>query len=280
MKEKSRLNNGEIIPYALGQENKIYKGLNVIFHGGGIAGYGSYVLRIPEENFAVVYLCNSQYFHPRDIAYKIIDYYLAEQENYTEVKPVFNPTLLQSFVGDYEPFAGLIVSISKENETLFLQSKGDTSKVKLVQSGDYEFIYPNRPHSKIVFGTTKGEAANFLNWHFSDFSYKGKRVDFKPFDETKMNLNEIVGNYYNSEINTTYRLIIKDNKVVATHNINADVVLIPLQPDVFVSSYVGFFGKIEIIRNSQSIITGFYLSGQKIRRIKFDKVLESSHARN
>ena len=280
MKEKSRLNNGEFIPYALGQENKIYKGLNVIFHGGGIAGYGSYVLRIPEENLAVVYLCNSQIFHPIDIAYKIVDYYLAEKENHTEIKPVFNPTLLQGFVGDYEPFPGLIVSISKENDTLILQSKGDTSKVKLVQSADNEFIYTNRPHSKIVFDTTNGPIANFLNWHFSDFSYKGQRIDLQPFDETKINLKEIVGNYYNSEVNTTYSLVIKENKLVATHNINSAIILTPLQPEVFVSSYIGFFGKIEMIRNSQNIITGFYLSGQKIRRIKFEKVLESSSLRN
>ncbi|HWY33336.1 MAG TPA: serine hydrolase domain-containing protein, partial [Nitrosopumilaceae archaeon] len=38
MKEKSKLNNGEIISYALGQEVREYKGLDVIFHGGGDAG--------------------------------------------------------------------------------------------------------------------------------------------------------------------------------------------------------------------------------------------------
>ncbi|HOD10164.1 MAG TPA: serine hydrolase domain-containing protein, partial [Flavobacterium sp.] len=38
MNKKSQLNSGEIINYALGQETKNYKGLNVLFHGGGDAG--------------------------------------------------------------------------------------------------------------------------------------------------------------------------------------------------------------------------------------------------
>jgi CubicO group peptidase (beta-lactamase class C family) len=274
MKEKSQLNNGEIIPYALGQETKIYKGLNVIFHGGGIAGYGSYLLRIPEHNFSVVYMCNSHFFHPLDIAYNIADYYLNDKETPPGSKPSFNPSLLQYFVGDYEPFPGLVISILKEKDTLFLQAKGDNNKAKLLQIADYEFIYPNRPHSKIVFAKTNRVSSNFLKWHFSDFAYQGQRVELKNFDETKINLTEFTGSYYNPEMNTRYKFVVKENKLVATHNINGDIILTALQPDVFVSTYIGSFGKIEIIRNEQQKVIGCYISGQKARLIKFEKIAD------
>ncbi|MFM9908053.1 MAG: serine hydrolase domain-containing protein [Chitinophagaceae bacterium] len=272
MKEKSKLNNGEIIPYALGQENKVYKGLNVIFHGGAVARYVSYLLRIPEHNFSIVYTCNSHTFRPLDFVYNIIDCYLKDKETTTETKPVLNQSLLQNFVGYYEPFPGLIVNISKENDTLFLQAKGDNNRVKLQQISDYEFIYPNEPHSKIVFAKTNGQATNFLEWHFSDFSYKGLSVELKEFDETKINFAELIGRYYNSELKTSYNFVVKENKLVATHNINEDIILTALQPDVFISIYIGYFGKIEVIRNEQQQVIGCYISGQKTRRIKFEKI--------
>jgi CubicO group peptidase (beta-lactamase class C family) len=272
MKEMSRLNSGEIIPYGLGLENKTYKGLNVVFHGGGIAKYGSYLLRIPDQNFAVVYLCNSHDFHPLDIVYNIVDYYLGDKETTDKSKPVLNKLLLQNFVGNYEPFPGLILSILEEKDNLFLQVKGDTNKLKLPQTDDYEFTYPNRPHSKFVFDKTNAQSSDFLKWHLSDFCYKGKRVELKEFDNTKINLNEYAGSYYNSEVNTAYNFVVKENKLVATHNINEDIILTALQPDVFVSNYIGFFGKIEIIRNEQQKVIGCCISGQKIKKIKFTKI--------
>lgn len=118
MKEKSRLKNGEIIPYGLGLENQVYKGFDVVFHGGGIGQYGSRVLIIPEHNFAIVYLCNSRNFHPFDIVYPIVDYYLEEKET-LPTNPTINKNLLQNFIGDFEIFPGFILTFIKDNDTLF-----------------------------------------------------------------------------------------------------------------------------------------------------------------
>ncbi|MDN3676426.1 serine hydrolase domain-containing protein [Flavobacterium paronense] len=270
MKEKGKLNNGELIPYGLGIENRTYKGLNVLFHGGGDADYGSYILRIPEHNFSVVFLCNSHLFHPLDFVYNIVDFYLNDKETKTNSKPIFDQNLLKSFVGDYEVFPGYIVSISKENDTLFHLAKGDTisNRVKLIQTGDYEFTYPNLPHSKFVFNKTNGQITEFLKWHISDFSYKGKRIEIKEFDTEKINLNELVGLYYNAELNTTYKFIIKENNLIATHSRNSDAIFTAFQPDLFVSN----LGEIEVIRNEQNKVIGFYLMTQGIRKIKFEKM--------
>lgn len=272
MKEKSRLNNGEIISYALGQETKAYKGLNVIFHGGGDAGYRSYLLRIPEHKFSVVILSNSQSFNPINLAYEIVDCYLKDKQssiNTNKPNPILDYTFLQNFVGDYEVMNGLIVSITKENDTLFHQIKNDNQKVKLSQINNYEFSYPNIPNSKIVFDVKDAKPINEFKWQISDFTYKGKRLQLKEVNETEINLNELVGNYFSSEVNTSYNLVIKENKLVATHNRNDDILLSVLQPDIFIGG--GFFGKIEVIRNEQNKVIGLYVSGQKTKGIKFDK---------
>lgn len=269
MKEKSQLNNGEILSYALGQEVKKYKGLNVIFHGGGIASYRAYLLRIPEKNFSVSITSNDNDFNPLDIAYQLIDYYLLNTERevtHIKIKKI-NKTILNTFIGDYEIFPGLIITISRDNETICLQIKGDSEKTKLKPINNYEFIYPNIPHSKIVFNTSDTS----LKWQMSDFIYKGKKLQLKEFDESKINLEEFVGEYYNTEVNTKYTFIIKDRTLVATHYKNEEINLVLLQPDVLISNQ-GFFGKIEIIRDNQNKVTGCYISGQRSKRIQFEKL--------
>ncbi len=269
MKEKSKLNNGEFIPYGLGLENQVYNGLDVIFHGGGIGRYGSRILIIPEHNFAIVYLCNSQDFHPFDIVYNIVDYYLADKESIPS-KPTINKALLQNFVGDYEifPKTGYIFTFSKDNDTLFQQVKGDDNKVGLLQISDNEFTYPNIPHSKFVFEKLSGQSSNFVKWHIADFSYKGQKIELKEFDKEKINKNELVGMYYNAELNTNYNFIIKENNLFATHSRNGETSLTPYQPEIFISN----IGAIEIIRNDQNKVIGFILSRQGIKSIKFEKI--------
>jgi len=269
MQEKTVLNNGDVIPYGLGLENQVYKGLDIIFHGGGIGRYGSRIVLIPEHNFAVVYACNSQEFHPFDIVYPIIDYYLADKETTPPTKTI-NKTLLQNFVGDYEIFPGYIFTFSKDKDTLFQQVKGDDNKVELVQTNDYEFTYPTIPHSKFVFEQNNQPSSQFVKWHITDFSYKGQRTELKEFDKEKININELVGMFYNSELNTNYNFIVKENSLFVTHSKNGEAILIAFQPDIFLSN----IGLIKIIRNEQNKMIGFNLSRQGIKEMRFNKIGE------
>jgi len=203
--------------------------------------------------------------------YPIIDYYLADKETIPS-NPTINKTLLQNYVGDYEilPRIGYILTFSKENDTLFQQVKGDENKVRLSQISDNEFIFPNYPHSKFVFEKTNKQSSNFVKWHISDFAYKGQRIELKEFDKEKVDGNELVGMYYNPELNTTYSFLLKDNNLFATHSKNGEAIVTPFQPDFFVS----IIGAIQIIRNNQNKVIGFYLSRLGIKSMKFEKINE------
>ncbi|MFM9985435.1 MAG: serine hydrolase domain-containing protein, partial [Flavobacteriales bacterium] len=267
MKEKSRLNSGEIIPYGLGLENQTYKGLDIVFHGGGIGGYGSRILIIPEYNFAIVYMCNSHEFHPFDIVYNIVDYYLGDKEIIPPT-PTIDKTFLQNYVGDYELFKGSIFTFTLENDTLCLNVNGDDNKMKLMQTSDHEFTFPYYPHSSFIFEQSKGQSSSSVKWQISDFYYPGQRTEFKIFDSEKADIHELVGMYYNAELNTTYNFVVKENQLFATHSKNGEINLTVFQPDIF----VGELGAIEMIRNDQNKVIGFYLSTQRIKRMQFDKI--------
>jgi CubicO group peptidase (beta-lactamase class C family) len=277
MKEKSKLNNGEIISYALGQELREYKGLNVIFHGGGNAGYRSYLLRIPKYKFSVIILANGQSFNPLDVAYNIVDDYLDDKEDKHGImetnkpEPEINKEALHTFTGDYETMRGLIFTITTKENNLYLQINGDSEKVLLPSIAANEFSFPNFPHSKISFiKANDGQEVNQLKWHLSDFVFPGKKIILKPFDKSQINLPEFAGKYYSSELGTEYNFLVKDKTLVATHNRNDDIKMKELQPDVFISNQ-GYFRKVEFIRDEQSQIIGCKISAIGIKEIKFEK---------
>jgi CubicO group peptidase (beta-lactamase class C family) len=81
--ERGVLNSGERISYAFGQGIGEYRGLLVVNHTGGWAGYRSIVERFPDQRFAVVILANAANMNPGALARQIVDRYLADQ-----LKPV------------------------------------------------------------------------------------------------------------------------------------------------------------------------------------------------
>jgi CubicO group peptidase (beta-lactamase class C family) len=77
--ERGVLNSGERISYAFGQGIGEYRGLRVVNHTGGWAGYRSIVERFPDQRFAVVILANAGNMNPSALARQIAALYLADQ---------------------------------------------------------------------------------------------------------------------------------------------------------------------------------------------------------
>lgn len=266
MQTKSSLNNGEIISYALGQELKVYKGLDVIFHGGGDAGFRSYLLRVPEHNLNITISGNFESFNPLNISYGLLDIFLSNhiKEPIVKALPNYTNKDLKKFEGDYQVFPGLYIIILAEQDTLYFQSYGSDVKLKLPVLGENEFKFTARAHSKFVF------MKNSLNWHFSDFHYPAKKATLNPPKYADIDLKEFKGIYTSGEVETSYEFIIKDNKLIATHNFNRDVELKPIDKDAFItdSSYIG---RVEFIRNSKGNIAGCKISGQNSYDVLFSR---------
>lgn len=266
MQTPSLLNNGQQIPYAFGQETKRYKGLDVIFHGGGDAGYRAYLLRVPAHRFSVIVTGNLESFNPSALPYDILDLYLKEFESVPNAKPLPRYTMdeLRHWQGNYEIFPGSFFTLVAKSDTLFYQPFGKKDLYALPIAGDSTFTFPYAPYSKLVFG------ADGLRWHFSDFAYRCEKISFQlPYKPTSK-LDELTGIYWNDALRTSYQLIIKDDKLVATHALNADIVLQPLSRDEFYSDK-SFFGRVKFIRDKQKQVNGFKLSGQNLKDISFTK---------
>ena len=77
--ERGRLNSGEQITYAFGQGIGEFRGLRVVNHTGGWAGYRSVLERFPNERFGVVILANTATMNPPALARQIAALYLADR---------------------------------------------------------------------------------------------------------------------------------------------------------------------------------------------------------
>jgi hypothetical protein len=88
-----------------------------------------------------------------------------------------------------------------------------------------------------------------------------------PADTTK--LGEYEGVYYSEEIDSTYRVALKDNKLVVTRKKAAPTQLTPAFRDAFAS--VGILGTFRFTRDAQNRVNGFRLSAGRIRNFRFIK---------
>ena len=86
MLTRTKLNNGEEIPYAFGLVNEEYKGLKAVAHGGGFMGFRTELIRFPEQHFTSICLCNLGSANPGVLARQVADIYLADQLKPGEAK--------------------------------------------------------------------------------------------------------------------------------------------------------------------------------------------------
>jgi hypothetical protein len=87
MLTRTKLNNGEEIPYAFGLGNEEYKGLKAVAHGGGFMGFRTEMIRFPEQRFTAICLCNVGSANPGALARQVADIYLADRLKPAEAKP-------------------------------------------------------------------------------------------------------------------------------------------------------------------------------------------------
>ncbi|WP_100075252.1 serine hydrolase domain-containing protein [Chryseobacterium camelliae] len=267
MIKPSTLNSGETIQYGLGLETKTYKGLELIFHGGGDAGYRSYILNVPKHHFSVVILGNNNDFKPFQLVYEVVDLFLKENEKEipSPIKTIYTTQELKPFTGTYEMFPGSLFNIIAENNELYYQAFGSNKKMQLPIIGDGIFANPNLPISYFSFDK------NTCIFHIADFKYSSKKVTVISPTLNKNDLIKLAGIYKNKEFNTQYELVVENNELIARHSSNDDITLHSFANNSFYSDE-GFFGKLVFRKNIKEEITGFSLSGQNLNNILFVKI--------
>jgi CubicO group peptidase (beta-lactamase class C family) len=274
------LTKGDTITYAMGQDIGKYKGLKIISHGGADAGYRSFLVRFPDQKFSVNVLSNLASFDPGGMSFKIADIYLKDKEvvpalqkeeteskapaGINEVK--IGHDVLVSYCGQYEWQPGIFVTISIENDNLFV-SAPELPKSPMITVTETEFDV-KAVSARVTFILDSGKVSKMkVNMNGGDI-FAMKVPDFDP---TKIDLSEFTGDFYSGELSTTYTMVIESGKLIARHFRTGDVILTITKPDQF-SGNKWYFGSVVFTRDSaDGEITGCKVSGGRVRNLKFEK---------
>jgi len=286
MNKRGVLNDGSEISYALGQVIGKYKGLNRIGHGGGDAGYRTYLVRFPDQHFSVVVLSNNGSFDPATMAYKVADIYLADeiaavqgsdQSKKDSSKETEQPTksaetfvavdvkTLDEYTGKYELQPGVVIAVTQEDGKLFGQATGQ-AKTRLHATSATRFSVEG-VDAKVSFHRDSNNKVNLLKLRQGDRTIEVPRQ--VQFDAKSVDLSQFAGTFDSRELSTRYEFVVEKSRLVIRHSRHPDIVARPIKKDLFQAG--SRLGQIKFIRTESGVITGCRVSNGRVRNLLFEK---------
>jgi CubicO group peptidase (beta-lactamase class C family) len=234
------LNDGRQESYGYGWQLGKIDGLKVIGHGGGIDGFISYALYVPEKDVCVVVLLNSTAHTAESIAYQVASLQLGIYDKKEFVVSVPS-TVLEPLAGVYESIHGSYY-IFYEDGRLIIQPSGGVRKALLPLSPE-RFVSENDP---VNFSFT--QEGNDVVMRIEDHQFVDKiyRRTNKPlpskhsdFVYTQVMFDELAGEYtLNARV--TCKIFRLEDKFYTQLTGQAPVEILPKKQDVFFGKEVDF----------------------------------------
>ncbi|HBL26723.1 MAG TPA: hypothetical protein DD490_07805 [Acidobacteria bacterium] len=143
MHTPARLISGQPTKYAYGLGVADEEGTRIIEHGGGIFGFSTDLLRLPDQDLVVIVLSNNPGHEPSpsSLAYRVARKALGRALE--DRKPIaLDPATLDGYLGVYRFDADTIRVISREGDKLFSQRSGSEKQEILATSRD-DFYFPD-----------------------------------------------------------------------------------------------------------------------------------------
>ncbi len=270
------LNNGETFGRAYGQFVDKYKGLNQIQHSGSDAGYRSYLGRFPDQDFAVMVFSNLAQSNPRSLALQVTDLYLKdsfEKESNATITSKIDVEYIKIPSEQLENLSGHFWNedqkyarkIYVKNDTLrYFRGEGNEHSLVPITPKEFKMIGLNID-LRVMFSNPneKRMMTVLINDDEPIISY-----EFTPPNYEILELKEFLGEYFSPELNTTYKAILKDDKITFTHARSSDFVITADKSDLFLFDGYRFMFE----RNDNNQITGFRVSAERVQNLLFKKL--------
>lgn len=253
------------------------RGLNSTYHTGQYGGFASSMFRFPDQKYTAIVLSNNGleyngYFGVL-AAHILLEGQFPEPPsidvNALDIQPI-TPSEMKKYTGPYwDQKGGFYRTIQIKNDTLqYVRTNGFVSP--LVYLGNHKFqmvldwddkifvTFDPTPRKK-RFWFTNGEADPILFEHFV----------MKPLIKTEV--EEYVGTYYSRVLQTGYEISYTNNALVLHSITNEDVILTPIQNELFHGDQ-WYLRSIKFERNSKQRISGFYTAMSDANGVWFEKL--------
>ena len=268
---RGKLNSEAEIDYAFGLSHGSYRGQDTISHGGGDAGYRSFLLRFPELGFSVAVLCNTP-ADPGGKAFQLADLLIPEGLEIAGDDP--------DTASPGNDQVTLALAVLEQKQGPFWNEESSSAINFVVTDGKLHLEYGDTPYEltplsnyrfRFEFGPLvefDADAENVTT--FAGAANEASFVRVSGFDPDESTLKSYTGTYQSDELAVLYSVAM-DNSGSLTINWlkNYDVPLKPHMRDVFTTSR----GTIVFRRDTESDrISGFSISTGRIRNLEFRKI--------
>jgi hypothetical protein len=273
MYEKAILNNGEKLEYAFGLVIRDHKGLKTVSHSGGDAGFRSHIVMFPDQKLSVSVLSNLGSFNPSGMALKVADIYLAdlvgadEQEDKERIQVKVDPAIYDRYEGKYTLDNGMVIKIARKKDKLMGEAVGQ-AKFELFPESETKYFL-KIVDAQITFHPEKEGKTDSFTLSMGGEEIEGKRAE--PLELSPDQLAEYTGDYYSEELGTTYTIALVGKNLIARHRRHGDNELIASESDQF-NGGEWWLSLLKFTRSEDKKITGFLLTGGRVRNLRFDKV--------
>ncbi len=272
LQEQCVLSSGRDIPYALGLSIGKHRGLKVLSHGGGDAGYRSYVAWFPEPKLGVAVVGNAAHFNSAQAANRVAAVFAgaamtAEDAGNPAGRKYItvDPAALEKFAGFYRVGSGMIIEVEKTGAALLVgpvgQGKTEAKPVAAnrfaIERANVELEFNAEPGGRMAVKVTESGGAVF-----------GERITLAKFDPA--DLPAYAGVYWSEELETQYTMLVKDGKLIADHARHGEITLQPVGKDRFRGAS-WFLSEIEFTRDDSGRISGAKIGGGRVRAVRFTR---------
>ena len=266
----STLDSGEEIPYGYGWIKGDVNGSSTVEHSGGIFGFSSNGIYLPEENVYVIGLTNCDCGNVGAIVSNVAAMAIGKPFSKKEDAIALSNAQLSKWVGAYK-YDDAIRHITLKDNQLFSQREGSTN-LEIYPMTDTSFIFDGGK-TAYSFYTEKGN--RMVTMTAGGNTTTGKGIDKAPpaeREEIRLDadvLNEYIGSY---EIQPGFSLVInvRDNKLYGLATGQGEVELFAEEKDKFFLKVVA--ADIHFTRNAEGKVESLTLfqGGQEMPAKKVD----------
>jgi CubicO group peptidase (beta-lactamase class C family) len=266
------LNSGEGLDYAFGLFITDYRGLRMVSHGGGWAGYRSELVRFPDQKLSVVCLSNLTSVNPSRLAQQVADLYLADQLAAPEQPSDQEATefsglsigQIESITGFYRnQKAGNILELSTQDGELVAKAFGLRFQLVATSSTHLKAIEP--PHDvQIELEGPHPEGAPTIGVKLEGRKPESyRKMTTTPVTPSQMAAYE--GSYRSDELDISYRILLDEGQLFLKRGYSAREALCPVTQDLFTSGLLD----LQFERNEEDEVCTLRLGADRVRDLVF-----------
>lgn len=278
MHAPGRLNSGHEISYAAGLELGSYRGLATVSHSGGDPGYGTMLIRFPDQRLSVALLCNITSADPWFRVYEVADLYLQHQfpEPSLSSDPVAaedsHPTEaeLEAVLGVYRSADDIVVNRFDQEEGVLIVTFGH-ARFPLEAIGERRFGDGLTPYVLTFSEAGAGEEVT-ATWSPDPAQRSGGPLKLErvgsQWEPSPGERADFTGYFFSEELDATWEIVAGDDGLRLRRWGIPDQALEPLLPDTWVFRR-STEPRLRFQRDAAGTVTAMWLSNSQLLGVEF-----------